>query len=91
MEAEFIIKSIDGIGSLLSEEDKLAARCSGKSLVAFILQQFFLSAGVQDDNDNQIPQWLRTLVSQMKRQENFRGGYSRMCELAACSSNHLCR
>ena len=63
MEAEFIIKSIVGIGSLLAEEDKPAARCSGKSLVAFILQQFFLSAGVQDDNDSQIPQWLRMLVS----------------------------
>ena len=91
MEAEFIIKSIVGIGSLLAEGDKLAARCSGKSLVAFILQHFFLSAGAQDDNDSQIPQWLRTLVSQMKRQENFKGGYARMCELAPCSSNHLCR
>lgn len=27
----------------------------------------------------------------MRRQENFRRGYRRMCELSPCSANHLCR
>lgn len=27
----------------------------------------------------------------MRRQENFRRGYRRMCKLSPCSANHLCR
>ena len=92
LEAEFLIKRIIGIGTLLAEGDKIAARCSGKSLIAFILQDFFLSEAACDDNDDsRIPPWLSTLVSQMKKQENFKEGYARMRELAPCSANHLCR
>ena len=38
-----------------------------------------------------MPEWLGHLVAQMRRLENFRQGYSRMCALSPCSPNHLCR
>lgn len=91
LETEFIIKSICEIESLIENGDKLSAKRSGKSLVAFIVQNFFLSASLNDKKDEQVPLWLSALVSQMKRQENFKKGYDRMCELAPCSANHLCR
>ena len=89
LEIEYITSCIKEIGTCIGSGKKEEARGLARTLIAQTLQHCFLVEGTAMDTD--VPEWLCTLISLMKRQENFKQEYSRMCELAPCSPNHLCR
>lgn len=89
LEVEYMKRCIGEVSTALREGRKDEAHRLASTLVAQTVGRFFLTSPV--GSDDVVPQWLARLVSQMRRLENFRQGYSRMCVLSPCSPNHLCR
>lgn len=66
------------------------ARYHAQCILALFFEDYFFSHEYCQEI-NPLPVWLKLLLSEMQKVENFRVGYSKMCDLANCTHNHLNR
>jgi AraC family cel operon transcriptional repressor len=59
-----------------------------RMLLFELLTKYFTKVTVQQDN---VPSWIATIVTEMKKKENFRQGLPKLLELSGVAHEHLCR
>lgn len=83
--------AMEEIGRLIETGHSRHIRAHAMCMIALFLEDYFIL-----DNDTQnpwtdLPSWLSEVMLNMQKIENLQAGYPRMCQLAPCSPNHLCR
>lgn len=87
---EKVLQLMDDTGDIINSGHPRHARYHAQSVIALLLEDYFFT---EDENVpwKQMPSWLSELLQDMSKIENLQEGYERMCDLAPCSSSHLCR
>lgn len=85
---DYVYEELLNIEKLKDKVSPQYARNYFRGLLPHILAKYFL---VNNEKNPGSPPWLARTVSLMQSAENFRGGFTRMLQLANCSEEHLCR
>lgn len=87
---------LDRVVSLMNEADEylhnanpLHTRYHVQCILAMFFEEYFFT--YDTELPQKVPSWLTGLLAEMQKLENMQEGYRRMCRLAPCSPNHLCR
>lgn len=83
-----IISQINELNSQ-DRNDSKAIKLRTRVILANVFSYFVTTNS--DDDKNQTPPWLSTLLEQMKKPENFSEGTDKMVTLSKKSREHLCR
>lgn len=87
---EQAISLMEEAGSLVKTENALRAKYHAQCILAIFFETWFFQYE-QYEPVKKIPDWLSSLLAEMQKIDNLKAGYKRMCSLAPCSHNHLCR
>lgn len=74
---------------ILPKTNKDRYNTTFKLVVTQIMAQFFNESIF--DNDHSYPGWIKRLILEMKKIENYSRGLSAMCEVSQYTHEHLCR
>ena len=85
-----VIRYIEQIGALIKKSSAIHAKYHAQCILALFFEDYFFSHESNQKSDL-IPAWLKHLLFDMQKVENFQAGYPRMCELANYTPNHLNR
>lgn len=85
-----VLCHMEEINRFMSKESAIHARYHAQCILALFFEDYFFSHEYCQEK-NPLPVWLKLLLSEMQKVENFRVGYSKMCDLANCTPNHLNR
>lgn len=87
-EKELLVIKLEHLNTM-SREDKTKIKTTMRILLFEIFTKYFSSKF--DNERNQIPEWLNSLLSEMQKKENFVGGIKRFYKLTNKTPEHLSR
>ncbi len=87
-QGRYIVSMLDHMMDVIDNEpdEKAVLRCLKTQMAHFIY-----TLVTMDNTGRVMPQWLRNVVNEMDKEENFTAGYDRMIELSGVSPAHLSR
>lgn len=85
-----VFQYMEEIGELESKGQPKHTRYHAQCIAALFLEDYFFTYE-EAYGESQMPPWLSRLLEEMGKVENLKEGYEKMCRLAPCSPNHLCR
>lgn len=85
-----VMQYMTEVGALERQGHPAHTRYHAQCVAALFLEDYFFTYE-EAYPDSRMPFWLSQLLIEMAKVENFQAGYEKMCSLAPCSPNHLCR
>ena len=87
---EKVMELLSEISRMKGKAHPRHIRYHAQCVIALFLEDYFFHYETDEASDYG-PGWLDALLENMQKPENFQEGYKKMCLLAPCSPNHLCR
>lgn len=74
--------------NLINANETQIIKTNLRILLFELLTKYFTKETVQKDN---VPSWIATIVTEMKKKDNFHQGLPKLLELSGVAHEHLCR
>lgn len=74
--------------NLINASETQIIKTNLRMLLFELLTKYFTNVTVQKDN---VPSWIATVVTEMRKKENFHQGLPKLLELSGVAHEHLCR